>query len=124
MSRCSHLILLLFAACEQSSPTHNPPVFPEPAPTAAPVPTPEPVVEATKPEPLPAVAPVTPRPTRAAPTRAIPKPSAPLILGDDGSGKGHWSPPGCRPGSRMMCRWEPEADERARPRVKKTGDSN
>ncbi len=141
MSRCSELVLWLFvAACEQYTPSQNPPVYPEPptAPAAvpepaveaakptAPTPVPEPVVEAAKPEPLPAVAPVTPRP---APTRATPKPATPLILEQDQNhppGKGHWSSPGCRPGSRMACRWVPdgETDERAQPRVKKVGDPN
>jgi hypothetical protein len=41
---------------------------------------------------------------------------------DHPPGKGHWSSPGCRPGSRMACRWVPETDERTQPRVKKSGD--
>ena len=128
MSRCSQLVLcLFFAACEQASPSHRPPVFPEPAPTAAPAPAPDPapapapVVEAAKPETQSAVAPVEPRPTRAAPTRAVPKSPASLIEERRPPGKGHWSPPGCRPGSRLVCRWEPETDERQLPRVKKAG---
>lgn len=133
MSRCSQLVLsLFFAACEQSAPAQNPPVFPEaaPEPTPAPAPAPAPVAEArpepaveAKPveaKPAPAVAPVKPKPR---PTRTSPTPEpVPFDLVDDRPhppGNGHWSPPSCRPGSRMACRWVPEADERGQTRVTK-----
>jgi hypothetical protein len=119
MSRSSQLVLsVFFAACEQSSPSHNPPVFPAPAPVDATV------ADEPPPGPKPAVAPVQPRPTR---TSLTPEPPAqtPAVVVDEPDhppGKGHWSSPGCRPGSRMACRWVPETDERTQPRVKKSGD--
>lgn len=119
MSRCSQLVLsLFFAACEQSSPSHNPPVFPAPADATAPV------AETPKPaENKPAVAPI-PRPTRTSLTPEPPAEPPGIVVDEDPHppGKGQWSPPGCRPGSRIACRWVPETDERAQPRVKKAGD--
>ena len=121
MSRCTQLALLLsLAACEQSQ---TQPAFPEPAPAKI---EPAPVVVEDNPtmvEEKLVIASVKPKPApKPAPTRAAP--STPFELeADHPPGKGHWSPPSCRPGSRMACRWVPEEDERERPRVRKAGDN-
>lgn len=107
MSRFTNLTLLLsLAACEQSAPSQNPPVFPEATTAPAPAPTPKP--EPAPATPPPAVAPVKPA--------IVKKPVAtPAVKAAEPAPK--IGKPGCRPGSRMACRWEEGDDERLVPRV-------
>ena len=102
MSRFTNLTLVLsLAACEQSAPSQNPPVFPEARTAPAPTPTPEPapVVE-VKPK-------VQQKPVTPPAAIKTGEPAQKIFVGK----------PGCRPGSRVACRWREEGDERLVPRV-------
>jgi len=123
MSRCTSLVMFLsLAACEHATPSTNPPTFPEPASKTeamkapAPEPAPAPVAEVA-PAPAPAIAPVKPKVVK----RAVSPKPAPVAVDRVGElpKNGSYYPPGCRPGSRMMCRWREDADERQLPRVTK-----
>ncbi|MBA2539185.1 MAG: hypothetical protein H0V17_06080 [Deltaproteobacteria bacterium] len=120
MSRFTNLVVVLsLAACETAAPTQSAPVFPEPASKIEATKAPEPpaAIAEVAPAPAPAVAPVKPK---AVPKKTVaPEPAPVAIDGRIGEGKGAYYPPGCRPGSRMMCRWREDVDERVVPRVTK-----
>lgn len=120
MSRFTNLTLVLsLAACEQSAPSQNPPVFPEARTAPAPAPPTPPksdlAPEIVETKPAPAVAPVKPK--------IVNKPAPAAIKAGDVPAEKIWvGKPGCRPGSRIPCRWREDEDERTRPRVIRKAD--